>query len=70
LPEVVAGAAPLCAPDDVALWSATLRALLQDRESAEARAAATRDGARIRFGWDRAAAAMCAIYQDAFAEGA
>jgi glycosyltransferase involved in cell wall biosynthesis len=70
LPEVVAGAAPLCAPDDVALWSATLHALLQDRESAEARAAAAREAARIRFGWDRAAAAMCAIYQDAFAEGA
>lgn len=70
LPEVVAGAAPLCAPDDVALWSGTMRGLLDDPQSAEARAAGRREAARTRFGWDRAAAAMCAIYRDALGEGA
>ncbi len=62
LPEVVAGAAPLCAPDDVAGWSAALGTILADRVAAESHAAAVREDARARFGWDRAAESMLAVY--------
>ncbi len=69
LPEVVAGAAPLVAPDDVAGWSAALLAILSDPTAAQARAGAAREAARARFGWPRAARAMAELYAAALAEG-
>jgi glycosyltransferase involved in cell wall biosynthesis len=63
LPEIVAGAAPLLAPDDVTAWVEALRALLADPGAAEARAAAARPAAIARFAWARAAAAMETIYR-------
>ncbi len=69
LPEVVDGAAPLVAPDDVAGWSAALAAVLAGRERAETQAALGRAAALQRFGWSRAAAAMCEVYAAALEQG-
>ncbi len=62
LPEVVAGQAPLVAPDDVAGWVAALATIAAQRDAAECRAADVRAAACARFAWARCAEAMEAVY--------
>jgi glycosyltransferase involved in cell wall biosynthesis len=64
LPEVVAGAAPLVAPDDVGGWVDALRAAVRDRDGAEARADGLRASAAERFGWATTAAIVAATYAE------
>jgi glycosyltransferase involved in cell wall biosynthesis len=61
--EVAGADAPLVDPDDAAGWVDAVRALLADRDAAEARAAAVRRRALARFSWPNAAAALLAIYR-------
>jgi glycosyltransferase involved in cell wall biosynthesis len=68
LPEVVGDAAPLLPPGDVAAWSEGFRALLGDRDAAEARAAAARPAAIARFAWAASARAAAAAYRRVAAE--
>ncbi|HMD02734.1 MAG TPA: glycosyltransferase family 1 protein [Candidatus Baltobacteraceae bacterium] len=67
LDEVVAGAAPQVAADDVAGWRDALCALLAGRDEAERHAAAQRPRALVRFAWEAAAAAMAGVYRRALA---
>jgi glycosyltransferase involved in cell wall biosynthesis len=62
LPEVVAGAAPLLGPDDVTGWSDALRAVLDARDAAEARAAGLRAASIERFGWPASARRFARLY--------
>jgi glycosyltransferase involved in cell wall biosynthesis len=62
LVEVAGSDAPLVDPDDAAGWVDAVRAVLADRDAAEARAAANRGPAAARFSWPQAAAACAAIY--------
>jgi glycosyltransferase involved in cell wall biosynthesis len=62
--EVAASDAPLIDPDDATGWVDALRAVLADRDTAQARAAAVRAGAIERFAWSRAAAQCTAIYRN------
>ena len=62
LPEVVAGCAPLLAPDDVDAWVAALAAIAADPADAELRAASGRASAVARFGWVAAARATHEAY--------
>ena len=68
LPEVVGDAAPLLPPDDVAAWSAAFRAIVDDRDAAEARAQSAKPGANLRFAWRDAAAAIAAQYARALVD--
>jgi len=61
--EVAGNEAQLVDPYDADGWIDAVRALLADRDAAEARAAAARPAAVARFSWARAAAACTAIYQ-------
>ena len=63
LVEVADGAVPLADPDDAAGWIDAVRAILADRDAAEARAASARARAAERFAWPRAAVACAAIYR-------
>jgi alpha-1,3-rhamnosyl/mannosyltransferase len=67
LPEVVQGDALLLPPGDTAAWSAALRALLGDRETAQRAADAARARALSRLSWRATARAMIGVYRDAFA---
>jgi glycosyltransferase involved in cell wall biosynthesis len=60
--EVAGDDAPLVDPDDADGWIEAVRAILADRDAAEARAAAARTRAAARFSWPLAAAACNAIY--------
>jgi glycosyltransferase involved in cell wall biosynthesis len=62
LVEVARDDAPLVDPDDAGGWIEHVRAILADRDAAEARAAATRVRAAARFSWTTAAAECAAIY--------
>jgi glycosyltransferase involved in cell wall biosynthesis len=62
LVEVAGDDAALLDPDDAAGWVEAVRAVLADRDAAEARAAANRARAQTRFSWPQAAAACAAIY--------
>jgi glycosyltransferase involved in cell wall biosynthesis len=63
LVEVAGGDAPLIDPDDNGGWIDAVRAIVDDRDAAEARAAAVRPRAVARFSWPFAAAACRAIYE-------
>lgn len=63
LVEVAGDDALLVDPDDAGGWIDAVRAIVDDREAAEARAAATRARAAARFSWPHAAAACNAIYR-------
>jgi glycosyltransferase involved in cell wall biosynthesis len=63
LVEVAGADAPLAGPDDVTGWVDAVRAILADRDAAEARAAVVRSRAAARFSWALAAAACNAIYE-------
>jgi len=67
LPEVVDGAMPLLPPADAEAWGAAMRAILGDRDAAEARAAALRPAAVARFDWSRAARETASAYASALA---
>jgi glycosyltransferase involved in cell wall biosynthesis len=67
LPEIVAGNAPLLDPSDVDAWATAIRAVLDDREGAEARASRVRAGSIERFGWVPSAHAAIAAYRAAMA---
>ena len=69
LPEVVGGAAPLLPADDAGAWADALAAILRDRASMEARAAAARGGAIDRFSWQTAAGAAAESYRRALIHG-
>ena len=56
--EVADGDAPLVDPDDADGWVDAVRAILADRDAAEARAASVRARAVARFSWPLAAAAL------------
>jgi glycosyltransferase involved in cell wall biosynthesis len=62
LVEVAADDAPLVDPDDADGWVEATRAVLADRDAAQARASAVRARAAARFAWPQAAAACAAIY--------
>jgi glycosyltransferase involved in cell wall biosynthesis len=62
LPELAGPATILLAPDDTDAWVAAIRALLDDRDGAQARAQATRAAAVTRFSWTTAAAQLLAVY--------
>jgi alpha-1,3-rhamnosyl/mannosyltransferase len=64
LPEIVAGDAPLVAPDDVAGWSDALRSAVEQRETAERAANAIRERAGARFSWRTTAQAVVARYAE------
>jgi glycosyltransferase involved in cell wall biosynthesis len=68
LPEIVAGAAPLAAPDDVASWIDLIREILVDRVKAERSAAVGRAGACARFAWTAGAEIASRTYCRALAE--
>jgi glycosyltransferase involved in cell wall biosynthesis len=61
--EVAGSDATLVDPDDAAGWVDAVRALLADRDAAEARAAEARARAIARFNWPLAAAACTTIYR-------
>jgi glycosyltransferase involved in cell wall biosynthesis len=61
--EVAGDDAPLIDPDDVTGWVDALRAVLADRDAAEAHAASVRARNITRFAWHRAATESAAIYQ-------
>jgi glycosyltransferase involved in cell wall biosynthesis len=61
--EVAGNDATLIDPDDADGWVEAVRALLADRDAAEARAAAARTRAAVRFNWPLAAAACTTIYR-------
>jgi glycosyltransferase involved in cell wall biosynthesis len=63
LTEVADEDAPLVDPDDTAGWVDAVRAVLADRDAAQAHAAAVRARAVARFSWPAAAAACTAIYR-------
>lgn len=63
LVEVAADDAVLLDPADGAAWVDALRALLADRDAAEARAAAGRAAAVARFAWSTAAQQCAAVYR-------
>jgi glycosyltransferase involved in cell wall biosynthesis len=63
LVEVAGTDATLVDPDDAAGWVDAVRALLADRDAAEARAADARVRATVRFNWPLAAAACTTIYK-------
>ena len=63
LVEVAGDDAVLVDPDDAAGWVDAVRALLADRDAAEARAATVRPRALTRFNWPLAAAACTTIYR-------
>ncbi|MDP9025658.1 MAG: glycosyltransferase family 4 protein [Candidatus Eremiobacteraeota bacterium] len=65
LPEVVEGEAPALPCGDVQAWVTHINAILNDRETAERRAAAIRHGAITRFAWTASIARMCEVYQAA-----
>jgi len=60
--EVAGGDAPLVDPDDADGWVEAVRAILADRDAAEARAASVRGRSVARFSWPLAAAACTKIY--------
>ena len=62
LPEIVAGEAPLVAPDDLAGWTDALRAIVADPAAANARAAAARARSVARFGWSATVRVVAAAY--------
>ena len=62
LPEIVAGAAPLLAPDNADAWADALRAALDDRDGGEARASAVRAASARRFAWEPSARAALQAY--------
>jgi glycosyltransferase involved in cell wall biosynthesis len=62
LVEVAGGDAALVDPDDAAGWVESVRALLRERDAAQAHAARARVRALERFAWPRAAAECAAIY--------
>jgi glycosyltransferase involved in cell wall biosynthesis len=68
LPEVVGDAAPLLPPDDVAAWDAAFRAIVDDRDAAEARAQAVKPAANLRFAWRTAADAIVRQYARALVD--
>jgi len=68
LPEVVGDAAPLLPPDDVAAWSAAFRAIVGDRDAAEARALTVKAAANLRFAWRTAAGAIAQQYARALVD--
>ncbi|HEV8023241.1 MAG TPA: glycosyltransferase family 1 protein [Candidatus Lustribacter sp.] len=61
--EVAGGDATLVDPDDATGWVDAVRAVLADRDAAEARAAEARAPATVRFNWPLAAAACTTIYR-------
>ena len=63
LVEVAGGDAVLADPDDAGGWVDAVRALLADRDGAQARADAARVRSQTRFAWATAAAACAAIYE-------
>jgi glycosyltransferase involved in cell wall biosynthesis len=63
LVEVAGDDAPLADPDDTNAWIEAVRAILADRDAADARAAVIRARAAARFSWTLAAAACNAIYE-------
>jgi glycosyltransferase involved in cell wall biosynthesis len=63
LVEVAAGAVPLVDPDDVTGWTDAVRALLADRDRAEAGAASRRALHVARFAWRKAALSTVEVYQ-------
>lgn len=63
LPEVAAGTpARLLPTGDAIAWEHALRALLDDRDRAQAAANSARAAAIARFSWDRCAKQMSAVY--------
>jgi glycosyltransferase involved in cell wall biosynthesis len=63
LVEVAGDDATLADPDDTNAWIEAVRAILADRDAADARAAVIRARAAARFSWTLAAAACNAIYE-------
>lgn len=63
LVEVAGDDVPLVDPDDAAGWVDAVRAILADRDAADARAGAVRARAAARFSWATAAAACAAVYR-------
>jgi glycosyltransferase involved in cell wall biosynthesis len=63
LVEVAAESALLVDPDDVAGWTDAIRALLADRDRAEAFSASQRAAHVARFEWRKAALSMIEVYQ-------
>ena len=63
--EVVQTDAALVEPDDPGAWRTALRAILDDRPAAEARAREVRRAACERFSWTRCAAATAEVYRTA-----
>jgi glycosyltransferase involved in cell wall biosynthesis len=63
LVEVAGDAGTLLDPDDGAAWIETLRALLDDRDSAQRRADESRAAAQAQFAWATAATTLAAIYR-------
>lgn len=69
LPEIVAGAAPLVPPDDVASWIERIREILADRDRAERGAALGRPAACARFAWAAGAEIAETTYRRVLNEG-
>ncbi len=63
LVEVAQTAGALVAPDDLAGWIDAIRAVLSDRDAAQARAEADRPRAVARFDWSIAAVALTDVYR-------
>jgi glycosyltransferase involved in cell wall biosynthesis len=68
LPEVVGTAALLIPPNEQSAWTIALTNILQDRNSAEQRAAAARPTAITRFTWRAAAESAIESYRRALAD--
>jgi len=62
LPEVVAGSAPLVAPDDLAGWVDALATVAATRDAAESQAAGVRAAACARFAWSTCAQTIEGAY--------
>jgi glycosyltransferase involved in cell wall biosynthesis len=62
LPEVIAGSAPLVAPDDLGGWIEALATIAATRDVAESQAAGIRAAACARFAWSTCAATIAGAY--------
>ncbi len=65
LPEVTGDTAQHVEPEDEHAWARAIAALLRDADARNARAAAAREAAVVRFSWDAAARATRGVYETA-----
>lgn len=63
LPEVVQTAAPIVPANDVAAWTAAIKAIFEDESKANAHAASQRASAISRFSWSTCASHMLSVYE-------